>query len=131
MTDEQKKDLKVKNKMFIAFPSWETIVEQSEDEYRGFCFKKWLGENLYVRIERRNESLVFDNQPDLLYVAFCNRAGFPIATEFFPFSESGYRAALTQLLHWAETFEEIFADVKEYSFVEGVREEKKEYASAI
>lgn len=107
-----------KTKAFVIFPAWETIIAESRDEYISYTFKKWLGENLYVSIECKKDSMLWEGRPDILCVSYCNRIGFNIAVEHFPLTREGYKAALGQLLHWADTFQTIFSDLRNYSGVE-------------
>lgn len=115
---EDIKNTKNKAQALIIFPAWETILNHAETQCAPYFFKKWLGENLYLCIEHRPNTLIDDEYNcDLIEVSFCNRAGFAIASEALPFCRDGYNAAIAQLICWAETFQSIFGDVATKSLV--------------
>ena len=113
------KNTKYKAEAFVVFPAWETISNHADTQFSCYLFKKWLGENLYLCIEHRPNIHNTDDDVDydFLEASFCNRAGFAIASETFPFCEDGYHAAIAMVIHWAETFSSIFTDVANKSLM--------------
>lgn len=108
-----------KEEAFIEFPSWETIVaESNNEEYLGYSFARQICENLYVCIERHNLSRLWSDHIDAFYVMLASRSGSPVAIETFPFNQAGYCDSLAQIMTWAEDFQKAFSNIKNNSKIE-------------
>lgn len=104
---------------FIKFPTWETILKESDDkEYIGYSFKRRICENLYLCLERHNLSRLWSDHIDVFYVSLCSRSDAPVAIESFPFSQTGYCDSLAQFMIWAEDFQKAFSNIKNNSKIE-------------
>lgn len=97
----------------VVFHSWEVIDSLvNKNEYVGLLHKIHLAENLYIKIEVRNISLVYKDGEDQIFFGLTTNNGFSIADGETKYCEQGYWAGLNFLLEKADIFVSAFEGVK-------------------
>ena len=95
----------------LVFPSYtQMCAMNNEREYKGLELRIHMAENLYLRLECRNEDIILYNGKKKIYVAWCTHNCFPIASETYLNCKEGYDEALKFLFNTAKVFQKTFAD---------------------
>lgn len=109
MTDEMKN---------FEFPSWETISTMNQafldrEEYKGYSINIPVLEDskygLYMLIDCQNDSVVKMGS-DVIRFAWCNRAGFAVASMTYKNCEAGYLLGCAFLINAANEMNNFFEE---------------------
>lgn len=97
----------------FRFPTWDEFSEHNQyfldnKEYKGYCISIPATEALYLLIDCQNEHCIWSNADNVIRVAWCNKAGFAIASASYKYCEEGYLAACVYLVNTAYELSKFF-----------------------
>ena len=102
----------------VNFPEWAKVKEENDQalknkKYDGYTWQRKVTLDMYVLIDCQNDECVGMGE-NCIRFAWCNKAGFAIASVKYQYSEAGYIAGCQWLLKSAiqlqQTFEQFIKE---------------------